>query len=209
MEIILPHGLKFPEVSMNPWWVSGAVFSYKDAKFLVHRYADRKPPSHFLFLDEVVDQQQVIEYLVDLCKANDHLPDGGLVFINQITNELVETNWDIGETEEWAEILDRLLITDSVLHTFSATDAAIEIRSTSEDVVLQSLNWEAMPDRIESSRQTEPYHVFKDRSKFIAQVQRCLTQLTTLLTKAQTVPEGWKVTILDYLSVNHRRSFKR
>lgn len=208
LEIMPQHGLIFPEVSASPWWVSGAKFSCRGTELLVHRYVGREPPPLFLFLDEVADQQQIIEYIIDLYKTNNPLPDGGLVFIDQATSELVETNWDLGETEEWQEILDCLLATGSVLHTFSATDAAIEVRFIFEGVSLQNLNWEALPDRLESSRQTEPCHIFKDQDKFIAEVHRCLAQLATLLTNAQTLPEEWRATICDYLSTKHRRSLK-
>jgi hypothetical protein len=165
-------------------------------------------PPFFLFLDEVTERRWLIEYLTALCQRSNRMPDGGLGFIDRVTGELIETNWDVGETEEWTEILGDLLSADATLHTFSATDAAIELRSMPEGVSIQNLNWEAVPERLSTSRQTEPQHVFKNQASFISQVQQCLTQLDLLLSDAQKLSGNYKITILDYLSVAHRRNCK-
>jgi hypothetical protein len=187
------------------WWRAGVVESVRDVDLTVYRcpLLDRSPC--FIFIDQSTIPQ-AIQYLHNLCEAEERLPYGGLVFIDQLSGELIETNFDPGETEEWADVLEILSESDSVLLTFSATDVAVEIRSLAAGVTLQNLDWGAAPNRLDSSRQDQPIHVFGGAAEFVAGVLTCLHQLAALQVEVERLPDPCARVISDYLSVRRRRA---
>jgi hypothetical protein len=128
---------------------------------------------------------------------------GGLAFLDQDTGQVLLTNWDIAESEEWTIALDALMHQGHVRHTFSATDNAMELHVRGKTVEVQMLDWEAFPNGIESSRVNEPVHVFEDVERFARQVKALLEFWTSL--KSHAVARGSSREDLELLFLSARR----
>jgi hypothetical protein len=142
-------------------------------------------------------QKNIEFYTNDICT-------GGIEFLDISSGNIIPTNYDLGETEEWGEIISNLQKAKKAFHTFSATDAAIELQLISEDVVLQNLSWSAMPRGIENSKLTASKHIFIDKNKFLAELNNCIcwwTQTINILKNLRRQRED----ILTLISVDARR----
>lgn len=129
--------------------------------------------------------------------------EGGLAFIDIESGTLLQTNWELGETEEWWGILEAVTGGNKVTHTFSATDLAIDVVPENDSIRLQLLDWEAIPNRLETSRENEPVHVFEGVNDFIREVEGCLRCLESLIEHAQHHPTSARE-LTEFLSVRAR-----
>ncbi|OPX41872.1 hypothetical protein CLHUN_42560 [Ruminiclostridium hungatei] len=149
------------------------------------------------------DAKNMMLLLSDIIIEGDDLPDAGIAFIDTESGELVPTNWDLGETEEWGEIIEKLNSEGRSLHTFSATDAVIELKKGVDTIRFQSLNWE---DGLEESRNDSTTHVFIGKETFIEGVLKCMKWYKVLLNLIKQVDGNeLQKELLQVLSVEKRR----
>ena len=122
------------------------------------------------------DVDKVASYLGRILAAGglDAYAEGGLSFIDLVDGSVMRTNWDIGETEEWTQLAREITQGRAVTHTFSATDTPIGAWVEDDTVRMQLLDWEAWPNRLETSRQTAPIHIYYGRANFLRQLHEVL-----------------------------------
>ncbi|USG64638.1 hypothetical protein NDK47_21215 [Brevibacillus ruminantium] len=143
-----------------------------------------------------------IEKYTTFISNNLWLPDGGLAFIDTDTGEFIPTHWDVGEIEEWRNVLQDLSKTGESLHTFSSTEAVVELKKSNNDVVLQSLDWGI---GLDESRISSTVHIFKDIQRFIQEVKKCLEWQEDLFSRVNNHEHrDVRDRLLQNLSVEHR-----
>lgn len=146
------------------------------------------------------DTANAITLLADGVLKQKFSIDGGIAFIDTDTGEFIAVHWDLGEVIEWEKIIANLLKDGQSLHTFSVTDAVVELKGDSEDINVQSLNWE---EGLEVSREINTIHTFIDKNKFVNDINECLgwyKELCNSLTNMDT-PEKYKELAM-YLGFN-------
>jgi hypothetical protein len=156
----------------NVWWQNPSGYLSENLPFYSSTIQG-KPRDFLLLGDEISSPVDFIRYLSSSSQLFEFIM-GGIIFFDFDSNIKMQTNYDLGETEEWKEILKELREKNSSFHTFSATDVPVELTIKNNLVIFQELHWEAMPNRLETSRLTAPIHSFLNKDKFIKEVQRCL-----------------------------------
>jgi len=181
-------------------------FPYRNYGILLHSFNVNNKSVWFLIFDEELNKDWLLnEYFLDLYQTGSSFPNGGLAFIDNENEGIIQTNWDMGETEEWSSIINKLHAANEVMHTFSATDAAIELKAIENDVSLQNLNWEEMPDRLITSRNTAPLHLFKEKNKFEDGINKCINTLGDVVSRVKVADQTVQHFMLGYFSTKYRR----
>lgn len=89
------------------------------------------------------------------------------------------------------------------MHTFSATDAVIELKKSINSIKFQSLSWE---DGLEESRNNSTTHVFMEKGVFIEGVIKCMEWHKMLHSFIKQLDEiEHQKELLQVLSVDERR----
>lgn len=160
------------------------------------------PDRHVVFLDACPDTDRVLDLLERLLDGTG-FSSAGLGFVDRELASFLPTNWDLGETEEWQEVLVRLASQGRVIHTFSATDLAIELSLNAGTIHMQILDWETVPSRLDTSRQIAPVHIFEGAVEMMSDIERCLGTLQRLKAAAR-LRTGRTRELLQFLSVSSR-----
>jgi hypothetical protein len=186
-------------------------FLYNDKKVFLERFIVEKDAKWFLVLNNKKFNINwfLNEYLIDLELNNLTFPKGGVFFLDNDSREVIKTNYDMGESEEWESIFRELKSNGKVLHTFSSTDEAIELLISNEDVSLQNLDWEAMPNRLESSRKSQPIHIFTGSKFFLSQIDECIKTIKNIYAELEKRNKEDKDTLFSYFSVTYRSDWRK
>jgi|WetSurMetagenome_2_1015567.scaffolds.fasta_scaffold129376_1 hypothetical protein len=183
------------------WWQNPSGYISKNLPF--YSSTIRSKPTDFLLLgDTISDPVEFIHYLSNSTQLSQFIM-GGLLFFDIDSKDEIPSNYDVGETEEWTDILKYLKERSSVLLTFSATDVPVELTIKNNNIIFQELDWEAIPNRLETSRLTTPKHIFLDKDKFMNEVENCLNWWNSAIKEASKL-EKTREEVLIALSCKQR-----
>jgi hypothetical protein len=192
--------------SDSVWWHNPSGYISKNLPF--YSSTIRRKPTDFLLLgDKTSSPAEFVHYLSNSSQLSNFIM-GGLWFFDFDSKEEISTNYDLGETEEWEGIIKDLKEKNSGFNTFSATDVPVELTIVSNKVIFQELSWEAIPDRLETSRQTAAKYIFIDKDKFIKEVEDCLAWWDLAIKEAEKLEKN-RDEVLMSLSCNQRRQRAR
>ena len=192
---------KTEKPSNDVWWENPTGYISKHLPF----YSDfilGKPADFLLLGDRESSPAEFIQYLSNSSQLSEMII-GGLCFFDRDSRDEISTNYDLGETEEWEIIIKGLKEKNSGYTTFSATDVPVELTIKSNDVIYQELDWEAIPNRLETSRQTAAKHIFINKDKLIKEVEDCLSWWNLAINETQKLGKN-REEVLMSLSCKQR-----
>jgi hypothetical protein len=171
------------QMSDSVWWQNPSGYLSKNLPF--YSSTIRGKPTDFLLLgDKTSSPEEFVQYLSNSSQLSKFIM-GGLWFFDFDSKIELDSNYDLGETEEWKTIIKGLKEKNLGFNTFSATDVPVELTIESNKVIFQELSWEAIPDRLETSRQTAAKHIFINKDNFIKEVEDCLAWWDLAINEAQ------------------------